>query len=81
MHLSAFETISFVISVRLSVCTFVRRDGTAPFPLDGFGAISYLRLFQKSAKKIQVSLESDKNKEHFTWKYFHICDNISLISS
>ena len=34
-----------------------------------------------SEKKIQVSLKSDKNNGYFTWRCFHLYDNISLNSS
>jgi hypothetical protein len=41
----------------------------------------YLTFFYiKSVDKIQVSLKSDKNNGYFTWRRFHICDNISLNS-
>jgi hypothetical protein len=36
-------------------------------------------LFRKYVEKIQVSLKSDKN--NFTWRLFHVYDNISLTSS
>jgi hypothetical protein len=34
--------------------------------------------FRKSVEKIQVSLKSDNNNRHFTWRRSHVCDNISL---
>ena len=34
--------------------------------------------FRESVEKIQVSLKSDKNNWYYTWKRFHIYDNISL---
>jgi len=40
-----------------------------------------LRIFRESVEKIQVSLKSDKNNRHFTWRPIHICYQISLISS
>ena len=38
----------------------------------------YSSFLRKSVEKIQVLLQSDKNNGYFTWKRFHICDNISL---
>jgi len=35
----------------------------------------------KSAKKIQVSLKSEKNSGYFTWRPIYIFDHISLSSS
>ena len=37
--------------------------------------------FRKYVQKIQMSLKSDKNNGCFTWRRFHIYDNISLDSS
>jgi hypothetical protein len=36
--------------------------------LTDFHEIWYLRIFRKSVEKIQISLKSDKNKGHFTWR-------------
>jgi len=38
-------------------------------------------IFLKSVGKIQVSLRSDKNNEHFTCKPIYISNHISLVSS
>jgi hypothetical protein len=38
----------------------------------------YLSFFFKPVEKIQVALKSDKNNEHFTWKWFDIFDYMSL---
>jgi len=46
-----------------------------------FHEILCLKIFRKSAKKIQVSLKSDKNNPYFTWKPTYIHDNASLYSS
>ena len=54
--------ISFVISVRSSVCP----HGTTRLPLDGFDEIWYLLIFRKSVEKFQVSLKSDRNNGYFT---------------
>jgi hypothetical protein len=60
-------TISFV----MSVCPSVRME-----QLDAhwtyFHKIWYLSFFRKSVKKIQVSLESNKNYGYFTWRRFDI---------
>ena len=42
-------------------------------PLD-FHEISYISIFRKSVKKTQVSLKSDKNKGHFTFRHMYIYD-------
>jgi hypothetical protein len=64
-------TISFVVSVCLSVCPFVRIEQLCPIT-DGFSSIWYLRIFRKSDEKIQVWLKSDKNKTYFTWRPVYI---------
>jgi len=46
-----------------------------------FHEILYLRIFQNSVEKIQVSLESDKYNGCFIWKPIYIFDYISLDSS
>jgi hypothetical protein len=61
--------ICFVMSVQLSVYPYWR----IRFPPYGFSWFSYLRIFRKSVKRIQISLRSDKNNRY--------CDNISLNSS
>ena len=40
-----------------------------------------VEIFRKSAEKIEVSLKYDKNGGNFTWRRFHIYENISLNSS
>ena len=37
-------------------------------------------IFRKSVKKIQVSVEPDKNKEYFAWRPLYFLDHISLSS-
>jgi hypothetical protein len=61
-------SITFIMSVRPSYWT-------------DFYEIWYLDFFRKSVEKIQVSLKPDKNNGHFTWRRFHINDNMSLNSS
>jgi hypothetical protein len=41
-----------------------------------FHEIWYLRFLWKSVKKIQVSLKSGKNNEHFKWRPMYIYNNI-----
>ena len=67
-------TISFVMSVRLSV--HMKQLGSH---WTDFDEIWYLRLFRKPVEKILFLLKSDKNNVYFTWRLY-IYDNISLIS-
>jgi hypothetical protein len=50
-------TVSFVMSVRMEQLGSHWMD---------FHEILYLGIFQKSIRKIQASLKSDKNKRYFT---------------
>jgi len=43
-----------------------------------FYEIWYLRIFRKSVEKIQVLLNSDENKRHFTWRHVQYIYDISL---
>jgi hypothetical protein len=61
--------IGFVMSVHLSV----RMEQIGSHWMY-FDETWYLRFFQKSVKKIQVSLKSDKNNGHFMWINFDIQD-------
>jgi len=61
-------TISFVMSVRLSV----RPHGTPPFPLNGFPLNLILSKFRKSIKKIQVSSKYDKKNGYFACRPTYI---------
>ena len=76
-------SISFVmsvcLSVRLSVYLSVRMVQLCSH-WKQFHEIKYLSFLRNSAEKIQVSLKSDKNNGYFTWRRFHIYDNISLNS-
>ena len=47
----------------------------------GFHEIWCLRMFRKSVETIQVSLKSDKNNGHFTWRPIYIFYHISHSSS
>ena len=55
------STISFVLSLRLSFCPYVRLHKTQLL-LDYFHEIWYLNVFRNSVEKVQVSLKSGKNK-------------------
>ena len=45
-----------------------------------FHEIWYLNIFRKSVQKIQVSIKSDKNNGHFTWRPIYISGHITLRS-
>jgi hypothetical protein len=49
----------------MSVCPSIHMEQFG-FHWTDFDKIWYLRFFQKSVKKIQVSLKSDKNNRYFT---------------
>ena len=49
-----------------------RLPGTTRLPLDGFPWNLIRVFFENFVEKIQVSLKSDKNNGHFTWKPIHI---------
>jgi hypothetical protein len=72
-------TASFFVSVRpsilLSECNY--------FDFWGFFFLSLFSFlfFQKSVENIQVSLKSDKNNGHYTWRPVYIFDHVSLSSS
>jgi hypothetical protein len=53
-------TVSFVMSVRPSVCP----HGTTRLPLDGF--LFKMSISRLSVEKIQISLKPDTNKGYFT---------------
>ena len=55
-------TISFVISVRPSVCL----HGTTRLLLDGFSRNLIFEYFSKNCRENQVSLKSNKNEGYFT---------------
>ena len=54
-------TITFVMSVCLSVCPYVRMEQIVSH-WTGFHEIWYLNIFRISVEKIQVFLKSEKNK-------------------
>jgi len=59
-------TITFVMSVRPSACNNSARTGRIFIKFDIWG------FFRKSVEKIQVSLNSDKNKGYCTWRPIYI---------
>ena len=70
-------TISFVISVRLSVC--IRSHETTGLPLDGFSwNLTFEYFFLNFVGKIQVSLKSNKNDRYFAWKPINFVRKIQV---
>jgi len=49
--------------------------------LNDSNEISHNSILRKSIEKIQVTLKSDKNNRHITWRPIYIFDHISLIYS
>jgi len=74
------ETISFVVSFRLSVHLFVRLHRTTQLLLTDFHEILYMCIFRKSVEKILMSLKSDKNNRYFKLRTIYIFDHISFTS-
>jgi hypothetical protein len=70
-------TISFVMSVRVSVRPSVRKEQLGSHWED-FHEIWYMNIFRKSVGKIKITLKPDKNNGCFTWKPIHVFDHISL---
>jgi hypothetical protein len=68
-------TISFVVSGCLPICV----EQLISHWTD-FHEILYLSIFWKSAEKIQVLLNPDKNNGYFTWRCMYICDRVLLNS-
>jgi hypothetical protein len=62
----------------MSIRLYVRTEQLGFYYTD-IDKISYLRLFRKSVKTIQVSLKSNKNNGYFTRRRFYIYNNTSLI--
>jgi hypothetical protein len=58
------STVSYIMSVRFSVCPHWTRPHSADFH-----EIRYLNIFRKSAEKIQLSLKYDNNYVYFTSRY------------
>jgi len=68
-------TISFVMSIRLSVCPSFCMELLGSHWTD-FHEIWYLKIFRESFDEIQVTLKSDKNNRYFTWKPIYVVDHI-----
>jgi hypothetical protein len=66
-------TISFAMSVRPSLHPYFCMEQLSSHCKD-FHQVWYLRIFQKSVKKIKVLLKSDKSNEYFTWRPMYIYD-------
>ena len=62
------------------VCPSVRMEQLGSNWTD-FDEIRFLKIFRKSAHKIQFSLKSDKNNRYFRWRLIDIFHHISLSSS
>jgi hypothetical protein len=69
-------TISFAVSVHLSICMKQLSTNRTDFH-----RIWYLSIFRKSAEKIQVSLKSKKNNRYFTISPVYVYDSILLSAS
>ena len=74
-------TVSFIMSVSTSVRPLVCMEQLCSHRPD-FHEILYWNIFRKYVQKIQVSLKSDKNNGHFTWRpinifFYHISFNSS----
>jgi hypothetical protein len=74
-------TISFVVSVRLSVRPSACPRKQLCSHWTNLYEIWCLSIFRKSVEKIQDSLKSGKNNRYFTWRIMHIFNHISLTSS
>ena len=76
-------TTSIVMSVLLSVCPYVRPSAckTTRLSRDGYAQNLIFEFFsRKSVEEIQISLKSNNNNRHYTWRPICIFDHISLIS-
>jgi hypothetical protein len=70
------------ISFDVSVCPSVLPIGTTELPRDGFSWDLVFEYFSKICrKKRRVSLKSDKDDGHLTWRQICIFDHNSLSSS
>ena len=74
MHLQICEKQLLALT-RLPVCLSVHTERLGSHWM-GFPEILYLSFFQKSLKKIQVLLKSDKNNRYFTRRPIYIFDHI-----
>ena len=69
-------TVSFVMSVRLSVCLPARDNSASTGWV--FMKFDIWAFFEKTVEKIQVSLKSATNNGYFTWRPMYIFDQVSL---
>jgi hypothetical protein len=74
------KSLFYAISFFVSFCPSVLTEKLGSYLTD-LHEIWYLSIFRKCVEEIQVSLKSDKNNGHFTWRPVYISYNISLISS
>jgi hypothetical protein len=63
-----------------SVCPSIRMEQLGSH-WTSFYEILYFFFFQKSVKKTQVWLKSDKNNGYFTWRPTNVYDRITPVSS
>jgi len=73
-------TITFVMSVHLPIRPSVRMERLDSHWTD-LHNILYLSIFRISVEKIQVSLKTDKNNGHITWRPVYIYYNIISLTS
>jgi hypothetical protein len=66
VHKLQTATISYVLSLCLSVCPYVFPSAHLQGTRIMYHEIWYLGILRKSVKEIKVSLKSDKNNEYFT---------------
>jgi len=74
-----FWRIRKIAKMTATSCLSVRNEQLGSHWTE-FHAIKRLGVFRRSVEKIQVSLQSDNNNGHFTWRLMHIY-NIALNSS
>jgi len=69
-----YTTLGAFIKLRKATINFTMcypHETTRLTQWEDFHAVWYLGIFRKSVEKIQVSLKSDKNKGHLTWRPIH----------
>jgi hypothetical protein len=85
--MGAFEKLrkanmSYVISVCLSVCPAMDNMENFGSHWMDFHGVWHLIIFRKFVRKLQVSLNRDKNNRYFTWTLIYVhYDNILHSSS
>ena len=73
-----FKRVSIIANALRHIFPSVNMEQLGSHSMD-FHEIWYSSIFWKYVQKIQVSLKSDKNNGHFTWRSICIFDHISLI--